>query len=412
MNAAEYVVSALETFRSQPVRTVLTLVSIAIGIVAIVGAGGAATVLESSLQHEITAAGAYSFVIQRHPSIITSGEQWSRYMRRRPISLGQATEYKRHIEERGVLVTLYSYAPAMTVRAGNEHTDPDVTLVGSDDAFFSMRNYQLAMGRPLVADDIQHQRMVAVIGNDIWQKLFPPQTDPTGTEIQIGNYRFTIVGVLAPKGGIFGQSQDNMVVIPIPVLMRSYAEEWSYSVTIFVRANNERQLEEIFDESIGLLRGIRNVRPGEENDFEIELLASIADQLGMFLQFVGLFGAFCGAIALVAAGVGIMNIMLISVRERTREIGTRKAVGATVRSILWQFLVEAVLLSQVGATVGIIMGSLLSLLLSHIVGIAFVIPVNWAMGSIVLCTLVGVSFGAYPALRAARLSPIEALRYE
>lgn len=412
MNVAEYFVSALETFRSQPVRTVLTLVSIAIGIVAIVGAGGAATVLESSLRNEITASGAYTFIIQRHPSIITSGEQWRRYMRRRPLAYGQGTEYKRRIEEQGAVVSLYSYASAMTVRSGNQHTDPDVTVVGSDEAFFSIRNYQIAMGRPLVADDIQHQRMVAVIGNDILQKLFPAETDPTGMEIQIGNHRFTVVGVLAPKGGIFGQSQDNMVIVPIPVFIRSYGEEWSYSVAIFVRANSEQHLEEVFDESITLLRGIRNIRPGEENDFEIELVASIADQLGTFLRFVGLFGAFCGAIALVAAGVGIMNIMLISVRERTREIGIRKALGATVRSILWQFLVEAVLLSQAGAIAGIVAGSLLSLLLSHIAKIAFVIPVNWAIGSIALCTLVGVSFGAYPALRAARLSPIEALRYE
>ncbi len=412
MNISQYIVSAFDTFRAQPVRTVLTLISIAIGIVAIVGAGGAASALEQSLNDELTASGAYTFVIQRHPSIITSGEQWRRYMRRRPISYTQALEYKRRMSGTGAVVALYSFTSNMTIRAADKHTDPDVTLIGGDEEFFPLRNYQLASGRPLVAEDMYHARMVAVIGNDVRQELFPDGADPVGKEIQIRNHRFTVVGVLAPKGGIFGQSQDNMVIVPIPVFVRTYAEEWRYSLTIFVRAQSQTHLESLFDESIGIMRSIRNVRPAEENDFEIEQLASIAAQMGSFLRFVGLFGAFCGAVALIAAGVGIMNIMLISVKERTREIGVRKAIGATVRSILWQFLVEAVVLCQVGALGGILLGSGLSILLSKLAGISFVVPLGWALGSMAACTVVGVSFGAYPAWRAAKLSPIEALRYE
>ncbi|GIV50118.1 MAG: ABC transporter [Candidatus Kapaibacterium sp.] len=412
MNLREYLVSAYDTFRAQPVRTVLTLVSIAIGIVAIVGAGSAATALEHALTSEIVASGSYTFLIQRSPSIITSGEQWRRYMRRRPISFSQGIEYKRRMEGTGALVSLYSVTSAMTIRSGERHTDPDVTLVGSDENFFALRNYRFALGRPLVADDIAHGRMVAVIGNDVRNDLFPDGDEPIGKEIQIRNQRFTIVGVLEPKGGIFGQSQDNMVIVPITVFVRTYAEEWMYSVAIFVRASSQAALEELFDESIGVMRNIRGLRPEQESDFEIEMLASLADQLGTFLRFVGLFGAFCGAIALLAAGVGIMNIMLISVKERTREIGVRKALGATVRSILWQFLIEAVVLSQVGALGGIAVGSLLGALLSRVAGVEFVIPFGWAVGSIAVCTLVGVSFGAYPAWRAAKLSPIEALRYE
>lgn len=412
MRAAEYIRSAFDTFRAQPVRTALTLVSIAIGIVAIVGAGGAASALERSLNDELTSAGSYTFLIQRAPAIILGGEQWRRYMRRPPISYTQALEYKYRMEGTGALVALYSFTSNMTIRSGNEHTDPDVTLVGADEALFPLRNYQLAAGRPLVAEDIVHGRMVAVIGNDVRQDLFPDGTDPIGKEIQVRNYRFTVVGVLAPKGGVFGQSQDNLVIVPIPVFVRTYAEEWRYSVTIFVRAESQVHLEQLFDESIGIMRSIRNIRPGDEADFEIEQLASIAAQMNTFLRFVGLFGAFCGVIALVAAGVGIMNIMLISVKERTREIGVRKAIGATIRSILWQFLVEAVVICQVGAIGGILLGVALSVLISNIAGVAFVIPTEWALGSMAACTLVGVSFGAYPAWKAAKLSPIEALRYE
>ncbi|MCX7930165.1 MAG: ABC transporter permease [Chlorobi bacterium] len=412
MRAFEYVTSAVDTFRSQPVRTILTLVSIAIGIVAIVGAGGAASALEQSLSNEITASGAYTLVIQRHPSIITSGEEWRRYMRRRPVTYVQASQYKHRIEESGAQAMLFSSASAMTVRFGNEHTDPDVTLVGSDDGFFPLRNYRIAAGRPLVTDDIVHGRAVAVIGNDVRQDLFPGDTDPIGKEIQIRNQRFTIVGVLEPKGGIFGQSQDNMVVVPIRVFVRAFADEWNYSISIFVQARSAAHLEQVFDESIGILRSIRTIAPGEENDFEIELLASIADQLGSFLRFVGLFGAFCGAIALVAAGVGIMNIMLISVKERTREIGVRKAIGATIRSILMQFLVEAIVLCQVGALGGIALGAALSAALSALAGVDVTVPLSWAIASMLLCMLVGVAFGAYPAWKAARLSPIDALRYE
>jgi len=412
MRAAEYIRSAFDTFRAQPVRTALTLVSIAIGIVAIVGAGGAASALERSLNDELTSAGSYTFLIQRAPAIILSGEQWRRYMRRPPISYTQALEYKYRMEGTGALVALYSFTSNMTIRSGNEHTDPDVTLVGADEAFFPLRNYQLAAGRPLVTEDIVHGRMVAVIGNDVRQDLFPDGTNPIGKEIQVRNYRFTVVGVLAPKGGVFGQSQDNLVIVPIPVFVRTYAEEWRYSVTIFVRAISQVHLEQLFDESIGIMRSIRNIRPEDEADFEIEQLASIAAQMNTFLRFVGLFGAFCGVIALVAAGVGIMNIMLISVKERTREIGVRKAIGATIRSILWQFLVEAVVICQVGAIGGILLGVALSVLISNIAGVAFVIPTEWALGSMAACTLVGVSFGAYPAWKAAKLSPIEALRYE
>lgn len=412
MNAREYVVSAFDTFRAQPVRTTLTLVSIAIGIVAIVGAGSASSALEHALTSEIVSAGSYAFLIQRAPSIITSGEQWRRYMRRRPISFAQGIEYKHRMDGFGALVALYSRTDAVTVRSGQRHTDPDVTLIGSDENFFPLRSYQLSSGRPLVADDIAHSRMVAVIGNDVRMDLFPDGSDPVGREIEIRSQRFTIVGVLAPKGGVFGQSQDNLVIVPIPVYVRRYAEEWTYSIAIFVRASSQAALEELFDESIGVMRHIRGLRPEQESDFEIETLASIADQLGTFLRVVGLFGAFCGAIALLAAGVGIMNIMLISVKERTREIGIRKALGATVRSILWQFLVEAIILSQVGALAGIVVGTVFGVVLSRIAGVEFITPIGWAVGSILICTLVGVSFGAYPAWRAAKLSPIEVLRYE
>ena len=412
MTIGEYFSSAYDTFRSQPVRTALTLVSIAIGIVAIVGAGSASTALECALTSEIVAAGSYTFLIQRMPSIITSGEQWRRYRRRPPITYAQGLEYKYRMEGTGALVALYSVTSAVTVRSGPQHTDPDVSLVGSDENFFPLRNYRLSLGRPLVSDDIAHSRMVAVIGNDVRADLFPDGSNPVGKEIEIRNQRYVIVGVLEPKGGVFGQSQDNLVIIPIPVFVRTYAEEWTYSISVFVRASSQAALEDLFDESIGVMRRIRGLRPEQENDFEIEMLASLADQLGSFMQFVGLFGAFCGGIALLAAGVGIMNIMLISVKERTREIGIRKAVGATVRSILWQFLIEAIVLSQVGALAGIAIGSLIGAILSHVAGVAFVIPFWWAVGSILVCTIVGVSFGAYPAWRAATLSPIEALRYE
>lgn len=404
--------SAFSTFRGQPVRMVLTISSIAIGIVAIVGAGGAAASLEHALMQEIAAAGSYAFVIQRMPSIITSGSQWQRYMRRRPITYAQGTEYKRRMEGSGAIITLVSTTPQMTIRAGNLNTDPDVTLVGADAELFPLRTYQIAQGRALLNADVEHSRMVAVIGNDVRNDLFPGDPYPVGKEIQIRNHRFRVVGVLASKGGVFGQSQDNIVIIPISVYVRTYSEEWSYSITIFAKAHSEFHMDQILDESIGVLRSIRNVRPGQDNDFEIEALSSLAVQIGGFFRFVGMFGVFCGIIALIAAGVGIMNIMLISVKERTREIGLRKALGATTRSILWQFLVESVLLCQLGAGIGVAAGSLLSSVLSNVAGVEIQLPFWWAATSVLLCTIVGVGFGAYPAWKAARLSPIEALRYE
>ncbi len=211
---------------------------------------------------------------------------------------------------------------------------------------------------------------------------------------------------------MFGQSQDNMVLIPITHLLNYFASFWESSVQIVLRARSRDVFTQAIDEAIGVMRLVRNLKPWEENDFEIETNESIKEQFSGLTKYLQWFGFISGGIALIAAGVGIMNIMLVSVKERTREIGVRKAVGAKRRWIMYQFIIEAITLCQVGGAIGIVVGVIAGGAFGLLIGGTFSIPVGWVVFSVIICTMLGVIFGAYPAWKAAKLDPIEALRYE
>jgi putative ABC transport system permease protein len=266
-------------------------------------------------------------------------------------------------------------------------------------------------GRTFIEEDIDYNRNVAIIGNDIVVKIFP-NVNPLGKEISIKNQKYTVIGILKTRGALLGQSRDNMVIIPITNFLKYFASPWEESLQITVKAISKEMLQATIDEVIGNLRVIRNVKPWEANTFELETNETISQQFGSFVNFLSIFGFISGGFALVAAGVGIMNIMLVAVKERTREIGIRKAVGARRRWILWQFILEAITLSQIGGLFGIIFGVLGGYLLGNAIKLPLFFPVPWVVLSIIVCTILGIAFGTYPAYRAANLDPIEALRYE
>ena len=245
---------------------------------------------------------------------------------------------------------------------------------------------------------------------DVVDQLFPFE-DPIGKKIKIDGLGYHVIGITERQGEAFGESKDNYIGIPITTFIEKFSNDWS-SIRIHIESPSEKLYEKTKNEVIGHLRAIRKVAPGKENDFEVVTNTEMIEQFSVFTNGIKLFALSVSIIALVVAGIGIMNIMLVSVTERIKEIGIRKAIGATKNDILTQFLMEAVFLSQFGGIVGIIMGISGGNLVSLLFKIPAVIPLDWALIGLVVCSVIGIGFGIYPAWRAAQLDPIESLRFE
>ncbi|MCF8265459.1 MAG: ABC transporter permease, partial [Melioribacteraceae bacterium] len=291
----------------------------------------------------------------------------------------------------------------------NESTNPDVTLIGANEDEFIASSYDIGEGRGFTNNDMEYARRVCILGAAVAEKLFK-SIYPIGQEIRIENLTLEVVGVFEEIGSVLGQGQDNFVIIPVTLYKKVYGDRRSGSYTIMAR--NSELAEKTLDEVIGILRTLRKVGPGEENDFEIITNEQLIGQFNDITQYFKL-GAFVVAfIALIAAGIGIMNIMMVSVTERTREIGIRKAIGAQKKVIRIQFLVEAIVLSLIGGLIGITLGVLGGNLVAGAIGVSFIIPYDWILIGLTVTTGVGLIFGVYPAIKASNLDPIEALRYE
>ena len=405
----ESFIMAFEAVRANKLRSSLTLLSIAIGIFAIIGAGTAVTSLNNSVNGELASMGQNTFQIKRRPSIITNNREWIKVRNRKTITFTLAKEFKRNMPE-AEAVSINSFQSGLVVKADNLSTDPTVTVQGVDDAFFVCNNIEVEEGREFTEEDINLDRNIIILANDVVERLFPTSS-PMEQEVTIKGHRFRVIGVQKKRGAVLGNSLDNVVYIPISIYQKYFAE--FIDVTIYVKAPSQEASPFIADEAIGIMRTLRNVKPGTENDFEIETNESLANVFAGFTSYLTMFGFASGTIALIAAGVGIMNIMLVSVKERTREIGVRKAIVAKRWNIMSQFVIEAVTLCQIGGIAGILLGLLGGIILSAAAGFSSAsVPMDWVVGSVVICTLLGVIFGSYPAWKAASLDPIEALRYE
>ncbi|MCS6966387.1 MAG: ABC transporter permease [Candidatus Kapabacteria bacterium] len=404
--------TAVESLRAYWLRSLLTLFSVAIGVFAIMAAGTAVNSLNFTVFQKLEEMGESTFFISRHPAIVLGGSAWREYLRRRPITYEQGQEFKRALASLTPFVCLYgAYPLSERIRWGGRATDPDVSIGGADEMFFYTFHFELAEGRPFTEQDLGLGRPVVLLGADVAGELFG-DISPIGQQVRIRNRPFEVIGVLKPQGSILGQSRDNFVLIPTSYFVRYFVyDEWS-SLVLVVRARYREELMAVIDESIGVLRRLRGLKPWQPNDFEIETNESLRKQFAGLTQYVGFFGLGTGAIALLAAGIGIMNIMLVAVRERTREIGIRKAVGAPRYGILLQFLAEAVILSLLGGALGILLGILAGWALGRVVGVDFTLPWGWMMLSIAVCIGTGLCWGTYPAWKAATLDPVEALRYE
>ncbi|MEZ4984257.1 MAG: FtsX-like permease family protein [Saprospiraceae bacterium] len=298
------------------------------------------------------------------------------------------------------------------IKYGNEETNPNVVIFGTDENYIEARAFTLKTGRNFTALEARNGGMVTIIGADIVEALF--RGNPAyamGKQITTGAGKYTVVGVLASKGSSMNQSEDRRILIPLQTAKRYYGgERTNYSIMVSV--NDPTRIEAAIGEATVTLRNIRKLGAGAENDFEItksDGLLSIIKDNTLYLRLAAIS---IGFITLLGAAIGLMNIMLVSVTERTREIGIRKALGATSRNILIQFLTEAVVISILGGIFGIILGVLIGNVVSLLFGSAFLFPWLWITVALITCTVVGLLSGLYPALRAAALDPIESLRYE
>ena len=408
MQITESVTMALGSIRSNKLRAGLTLLSIAIGVFAIVGVGASVGVLDAKVNDQLSSMGRNSFIIQRDPPINIGRGRSNR--NRKDITVRQGLELKERLTS-AESVGLTSTVMGSLGKRGTEETEPNLMVYGSDETFLVNYDYSLAEGRSIDPSDVLAGSDVAVIGSDVAEKLFPSGS-PIGEDVRINNHRYTVIGVLESKGAVFGQSQDNFIAIPITSATKYFLDPWSSSISLLIRSSSMQALDETVDNATGIMRMIRRVGIGEPNDFEVSTNESISETFGGFTEYISIFGLGCGIIALLAAGIGIMNIMLVTVKERTREIGIRKAIGATRGNILAQFLVEAITLTQLGAFSGATVGLLGGLGISAMIGVSMPIPWLSVSVSLGLCLLIGVVFGGYPAWKASKLDPIEALRYE
>ena len=399
---------AIDAIRQNKLRSILTLLGISIGVFSVIGVMTAIRTLESSVQSGLNVFAANTFVIQKYPSI-QIGRRDKKIRNRKNIDYDQ---YKK-LKERAklpVLVSVSEGSSTRNVKYKDISVKNYVSLLGGDEGSIRMYKTFISDGRNIAPDDVRYARNVCVLGMDVVDRLFPFE-DPLSKKIQIEGLNYYVIGVAERQGEAFGQSQDNYIAIPVTNYLQKFSNKWT-TLSINVEAASEKDYDKTREEVIGIMRTIRKVKAGEDNDFELETNDEMIETFSGFTSGIKLFALSVSIIALVVAGIGIMNIMLVSVTERIKEIGIRKAIGATKQDILTQFLMEAVFLSEFGGIVGIIMGISAGNLVSFIFKIPAVIPIDWAIIGLAVCSLIGIGFGIYPAWKAAQLDPIESLRFE
>ncbi len=407
----ESLVMALAAVRSSKLRSILTLLGVAVGVFSIIAVMTAVSVLRNAIEEGISQLGANTFQIQKFPVVMGDDHAMRRkYRNRKNISYEQAQAVKEkttHAE----MVGIEGWKFGRTVVWNAQKTNPNIQVAGEDVEGIPTNDWTVGNGRAIGPQDLQAAAKVAVLGSTLAEKLFPPNIDPVGQTIRLDGTLYKVIGVFQKKGGSLGGNQDNFLVIPLSAFFNAYGKE-STDIHIMVKAKSREEFEDCVEEARLILRTARKVAPGEDDNFGYFSNDSLVTQFNEFTLYLRLGVLLVSSIALLAAGVGIMNIMLVSVTERTHEIGIRKSVGAMKRDILAQFMVEAVILCEMGGLVGIILGILGGNVVGILVDAPAVIPWDWAAIGVGVCSLVGLIFGVYPAWKASALDPIESLRYE
>ncbi len=410
MKLLEVLTVALNSLRVNKLRSSLTILGIVVGIFSIISISTIISMLQSSIEEGVSQLGKNTFQIQKWPAVQMGGpEERAKYRNREDITIEEFFLLEEKLDEAQSLGA-EQWEFGKIVQYENEETNPNVSISGVTPGAFPNNDWNIESGRAINIQDFNRSERVVVLGADVAETLFD-YVDPIGKEIKIDGNKLRVIGVLENQGEFFGQSRGNFAVMPLSAYQSFYGKR-SRSINITVMAEDRGSYDDLIAQAEGAMRTIRKVPPGEENDFDIWTNESVLTQINDITSSVRIGAIVVALIALLAAGVGIMNIMLVSVTERTREIGIRKAIGAKSKNILYQFLIEAVVLSLFGGLIGIVLGVLVGNVAGSFLEANAVVPMDWVGVGVALCVFIGVSFGTYPAYKASSLDPIEALRYE
>ena len=401
---------SFKAIKSNRVRAILTICIIAFGIMALVGIITAIDAIKSSLTEQFTMMGANSFTIRSRNMSVQTGENRKRIRNSSRITYHEAMQFKEIFTEPAWVSVSFNATQLSTVKYETEETNPNVSLTGVDENYLTVSGFEIENGRNFSSDEIRMNRRLVILGSDIASDLFPAGTDPVGKDVTVAGLKLQVAGVLKSKGSSIG-SGDRICLMPVTTA-RQYFSRPNMNFSVTIMPMNPVNLDAMAGEAESVFRVVRNLDPRDESDFRIVKSDSILSMLLKNIRYVTIAATLIGIVTLFGAAVGLMNIMLVSVTERTREIGVRKAVGAKPKTIKYQFLYESIIIGQLGGVFGIILGVIIGNAVSTMLRSSFVVPWFWVFTGIVVCFIVGVASGYAPAVKAANVDPIEALRYE
>ncbi len=413
MNLIENILESLRAIHGNLLRTILTGLIIAFGIMSLVGILTAVDSMKYSLTQTFSNLGANAFDIRR-AGMNNRGRNQGRVEKVYPvITYDEAARYQELMSGDARVSLSASISGATVVKSQTEKTNPNISIVAGDESYMPNNNINLAKGRDFSAFEQEKGINVAIIGNEIATTLFK-DTEPLGDYVTFLGRRFQIIGLLEKEGSSMGGSSDRRIIIPLETgrqIPRTGNSALNYSIkTAIYRAD---ELNYVMGEATGVMRQVRKDNLGQENSFEIRRSDSLVQSLDQITGYLKAGGFVIGFITLLGASIGLMNIMMVSVNERTREIGVRKALGATAHQIRQQFLIEAIVICILGGFVGVVLGIVMGNGIASLIGEGgFIVPWLWVAVGMTICVVVGVLSGYYPAYKASKLDPIEALRYE
>ena len=408
LSIRETLMQAATSLAVNKMRSALTTLGVAVGVFSIIAVMTALDAVDRSIASGLSSLGANTFQIQKSPAtVFGGGHRRNLYANRQDINWQQAQRFKKYMGNSARNIGFVVSLQGIQASYAKEVSNPNITLTGGDENFAPANGFDIVEGRNLNENDIRNSSTNIVLGSDVAAYLFREGQNPLGKTIKINGKAGRVVGVFSTKGPAFGQSQDNFVLIPIT----RYLEEVNQasSIAISVEATSQKSYQATIDRAIGAMRLARGLTVRMPNDFEIRTNESLVESFRDIQNIVGVGAFIISFMALLTAGVGIMNIMLVSVTERTREIGIRMSVGAPRRSILQQFLLEALLLSLGGGVLGIATGAGAGNLVAVNFNLPVMFPWLWVVVSLTVCSVIGVSFGIFPAWKASRLDPVTAL---